>query len=321
MNEHISIFNKNIAIPIIALILIFIFDTFTPRGHLDWIFYIILLLYISIRVNKNQIVIVGVISIVFLFLGFILSPDGIDFKFALYNRFVGSLILLIIIWVSMRLKKDNEEIMNALHEKEVLIKETHHRIKNNLQLVTSLLNLQANQTENEEVKSHLNDSKNRIKSIALIHEKLYNSISQSNVNLKDYITDLMEALIKTYNSNLIKIDLKMDIDDSEMDSRTAIILGLIVNELCTNSLKYAFLNRNSGMIFLSVKADNEIGKKLIYRDNGVGLPANFNFSKTKSLGMQLISSFIEQIGGTIKINNENGLEYFLTFPSKAEEEN
>ena len=321
MEEKNLILNKNIFIAIIALVVIFIFDTFTPRGHLDWVFYIILLLYLSIRINKTQIMFVGIASIIFLFLGFFLSPEGIDFKFALYNRFVGSVILSIIIWVSMRLKRDNEKILESLKEKEVLIKETHHRIKNNLQLISSLLNLQASQTDDEQVYSHLNESKNRIKSISLIHEKLYNSKSLSDVNLKEYITDLLEELVKTYNSGSTKIELKAEIDNLDIDSKTAINIGLIVNELCTNSLKYAFINKKSGIISLSFKAVNGKSAKLIYKDNGIGLPKDFNFSNAKTLGMQLLKSFIEQIDGTIKINREDGLEYIFTLPKNIEQGN
>lgn len=321
MEENNLILNKNIFIAIIALVVIFIFDTFTPKGHLDWVFYIILLLYLSIRINKAQIMFVGIASIIFLFLGFFLSPEGIDFNFALYNRFVGSVILAIIIWVSMRLKRDNEKILESLKEKEVLIKETHHRIKNNLQLISSLLNLQASQTDNEQVYSHLNESKNRIKSISLIHEKLYNSKSLSDVNLKEYITDLLEELVKTYNSGSTKIELKAEIDNLDIDSKTAINIGLIVNELCTNSLKYAFINKKIGIISLSFKAVNGKSAKLIYKDNGIGLPKDFNFSNAKTLGMQLLKSFIEQIDGTIKINREDGLEYIFTLPKNIEQGN
>ena len=320
MKENNSILNKNIFIAIIAVIVIFIFDTFTPRGHLDWVFYIILLLYLSIRINKNQIVIVGIASIIFLFLGFFLSPEGIDFNFALYNRFVGAIILSIIIWVAIRLKKDNERILESLKEKDVLIKETHHRIKNNLQLVSSLLNLQSMQTDNEQIHFHLNESKNRIKSISLIHEKLYKSKSLSYVNMKDYITDLLEELIKTYKSNSVNIELKIDINNFEMDSKTAINLGLIVNELCTNSLKYAFVNRASGVISLNLKNEKEGTAKLLYGDNGVGIPKNFDFTTTTTLGMQLLKSFVSQIDGKMEINQNDGLEYVITIPRKVENE-
>ena len=321
MEEKNIVLNKNIFVAIVSVIIIFIFDTFTPKGHLDWVFYIILLLYLSIRINKKQIIIVGIASIIFLFLGFFLSPEGIDFNFALYNRFVGSAILSIIIWVSMRLKSDNEKISEALKEREVLIKETHHRIKNNLQLVISLLNLQTMQTDDEQIHFHLNESKNRIKSISLIHEKLHESKSLSDVNMKDYITDLIEELVKTYNTYSVNIELKVDIENFELDSKTAINLGLIVNELCTNSLKYAFINRSIGIISLSLKTLDETNTKLVYCDNGVGLPKDFDLSQTNTLGMQLLKSFVGQINGTMKMNKNDGLEYVFIFPLKVEDEN
>ncbi len=320
MNDNSSIFNRSLFLAIIALIVIFIFDTFTPKGHLDWVFYIILLLYLSVRINKKQILIVGVFSIVFLFLGFFLSPEGIDYNFALYNRFVGTAVLSIIIWVAMRLKSDNEKILEALKEKEVLIKETHHRIKNNLQLVTSLLNLQAFQTDDEQIHFHLNESKNRIKSISLIHEKLHSSKSLSDINIKEYITELIQELVKTYNTYSVGIELKLDIENIEINSKTAINIGLIVNELCTNSLKYAFIKRSSGIISLTLKDERGVITKLVYSDDGVGLPKNFNIDKTNTLGMQLLKSFVKQLNGRMKINQQNGLEYVFTFPRNFEDE-
>ena len=256
MKDKNSILNKNIFLAISALIVIFIFDTFTPRGHLDWVLYIILLLYLSIRINKTQIIIIGVASIVFLFLGFFLSPEGIKYSFALYNRFVGVVVLSIIIWVAMRLKSDNEKILETLKEKETLIKETHHRIKNNLQLIISLLNLQTLQTDDKQIHFHLNESKNRIKSISLIHEKLHSSKSLSDVNIKEYLTELIQELVKTYNTYSVKIDLNLEIESLEINSKTAISIGLIVNELCTNSLKYAFINRTDGIISLCLNLEN-----------------------------------------------------------------
>ena len=320
MKDKNSILNKNIFLAILSVIVIFIFDTFTPRGHLDWVFYIILLLYLSIRINKKQIVIVGIASIVFLFLGFFLSPEGIDYKFALYNRFVGTAVLSIIIWVAMRLKSDNEKILEALNEKETLIKETHHRIKNNLQLVISLLNLQTMQTDDEQIHFHLNESKNRIKSISLIHEKLYSSKSLSDVNIKEYITELIQELVKTYNTYSVNIELKLDIDALEINTKTAINIGLIVNEICTNSLKYAFVNRTNGVISLNLKDEKGKITKLVYSDDGVGLPKNYDFSQTNTLGMQLLKSFVGQINGTMKINQHDGLEYIFNFPQKVDDD-
>ena len=318
MKDKNSILNKNIFLAISALIVIFIFDTFTPRGHLDWVLYIILLLYLSIRINKTQIIIIGVASIVFLFLGFFLSPEGIKYSFALYNRFVGVVVLSIIIWVAMRLKSDNEKILETLKEKETLIKETHHRIKNNLQLIISLLNLQTLQTDDKQIHFHLNESKNRIKSISLIHEKLHSSKSLSDVNIKEYLTELIQELVKTYNTYSVKIDLNLEIESLEINSKTAISIGLIVNELCTNSLKYAFVNRTDGIISLCLKNEKRELRKLVYSDNGVGLPKDFDFSQTNTLGMQLLRSFVGQINGRMKINQQNGLEYVFTFPGNTE---
>jgi len=211
-----------------------------------------------------------------------------------------------------------EKIVNSLKEKEILIKEIHHRVKNNLQIIYSLLNLQSNISQNPESISVINNAKNRVRSMVLIHEKLYQSENIANINFTEYITELVNNLINSYQHNDKKINVKFDIKNNvHIDIDEAIPCGLIINEIVTNSLKYAFVNRKEGTIYIKFDfkemKSGKIKYNLIIRDNGIGLPENIDTSK--SLGMQLISSLSEQLQGEYKFNNikSGGVEFSLRF--------
>lgn len=201
-------------------------------------------------------------------------------------------------------KKVEAEIQESLKVKEILLKEITHRVKNNLQIISSLITLQKGTINNEESIDLLNQTANRIHSMALIHETLYSSNEFNQVQFQDYIKSLISYIKKTFNTSNISIT--SDIDDFMLSIDAATSCGMIVMELITNSVKYAFPENNKGSICISMKPAIDNQFKLIVSDNGTGLPEDFNFKQTKSLGMQIINSLTEQLDGEIKLVKEKG---------------
>ncbi|KYC41064.1 hypothetical protein WA1_23390 [Scytonema hofmannii PCC 7110] len=209
-------------------------------------------------------------------------------------------------------KQAEEKIQRSLKEKEVLLKEIHHRVKNNLGIVSSLLQMQCRRTQDLQVTPILLDSQNRIASIALVHEKLYRSEDLTNINFAQYIPDLVTHLFDSYNIRSSHIKLHFQVEDVGLDIESAIPCGLIVNELISNALKYAFPNKQTGEIIVKLYED-EHHLILIVRDNGVGLPVEFDKKKTKTLGINLIQGLVKQLRGSIEINSQQGTEFKITF--------
>lgn len=213
--------------------------------------------------------------------------------------------------ISIR-KKAESVIHSSLKEKEILLKEIHHRVKNNLQIISSLLNLQSNYIKDSSAYEMFKDSQNRIKTMAHIHEKLYQSQDLSSINFSEYINDLIYSLFKIYKSSS-DIELNMDLCEVILNIDVAIPCGLIINEIISNSLKYAFTNSKKGCINIQLMFNNkEI--TLILNDNGKGLPEDIDFENSSTLGLQLISMLCEQINAKIKLNRENGTEFIISIP-------
>jgi hypothetical protein len=213
-------------------------------------------------------------------------------------------------YVSNRKKKEklNEQnliIEKSLQEKEVLLREIHHRVKNNLQIVSSLLSLQSNYIKDETALSAVLDGKNRVESMGLIHQNLYQEANLAVVDIQSYIANLCDNLFASYNIVSDKIILKKEIETVNLDVDTVIPIGLILNELITNCLKYAFVNNGEGTITISLKEENNVLKLSVY-DNGVGLPENFDVKNKKSFGYRMIYAFLQKLKGTINIYTENG---------------
>ncbi|WP_243147618.1 response regulator, partial [Scytonema sp. UIC 10036] len=211
----------------------------------------------------------------------------------------------------LTLRRFSEHIEASLREKEVLLKEIHHRVKNNLGIVSSLLQMQCRRTQDSQATAILLDSQNRIASIALVHEKLYRSQDLANINFAQYIPDLVTHLFDSYNMKSSHIKLHFQVEDTSLDIETAIPCGLIVNELVSNALKYAFPNNQAGEIIMKLY-EHEHQLTLIVRDNGVGLPVDFDKKKTKTLGIKLIQGLVKQLRGSIEINSEQGTEFKIT---------
>ncbi len=199
--------------------------------------------------------------------------------------------------------KQNEIISHALKEKDTLLREIHHRVKNNLQLVSSLLTLQSRHVDDPKALEALNSGKARVKSMALIHQNLYNKENLTGINIKNYLEKLCTELINTYHIDEEKIKLTTSIQDIDLDIDTIVPLGLIINELITNAIKYAFPGGASGEINIKLEEIND-ELRLSISDNGVGLPKDYG--KKNSFGYKLITTLNDQLDGKMEQLSDNG---------------
>lgn len=208
-------------------------------------------------------------------------------------------------------KKASIEIEESLREKEVLLKEIHHRVKNNLQVISSILNLQSSFVEDEQTLEILQESRSRIRSMAIIHENLYRTEDFASIKFSNYLDNLANSLISSYRINQ-KIELITDFDDVDLILDQAIPCGLLVNELITNSLKYAWKEGEEGTIRISFKQKENLAL-LEISDDGVGLPVDFEEMKSDTLGLQLVITLVEQLDGQINADISNGTKYLIKF--------
>jgi PAS domain S-box-containing protein len=205
-----------------------------------------------------------------------------------------------------------KKIKESLEEKKMLLKEIHHRVKNNLMIISSLLNLQSSYIKDKESQDIFKESQNRARSMALIHERLYQSTDLKRIDFGDYIQSLSKDLFNTYISNSSLIALKINVENIFLDINTAIPLGLIVNELLTNSLKHAFPNGRKGEINVEFhKKGNQY--EFAVKDNGIGFPKDTDYKKTDSLGLQIVTNLTNQIDGKIELNRKHGTEFKINF--------
>jgi two-component sensor histidine kinase len=211
-------------------------------------------------------------------------------------------------------KQTEEKIKTALKEKEILLNEVHHRVKNNMQIISSLLRLQSSQIKNEELKAVFSTSQNRIRTMALIHEILYMEQDFSRLSFGGYIKKLISYLFRAYNVNPNRIQLKTKLADDSLYLEKAIPCGLIINELVTNCILHACPEEGKGTISVSFKEKNGDNLELIVRDNGKGLPKSVNFKDTETLGLQLVNDLVKQIYGTIDLEKGKGTAVRIEFP-------
>ena len=208
-------------------------------------------------------------------------------------------------------KKNEEKIEKTLKEKDIMLKEIYHRVKNNLQIICSLLDLQTQNSTNNKVKSVFNESKNRIKTMALIHETLYHSENLTSININDYVNKLMSHLFISFGINSDKIAYNIYANNISMEISMAIYCGLIINELVSNSLKYAFINKDKGKISVIFELDKNI-IKLIISDNGTGIPKEIKMDKVNTLGLTLVNTLVKhQLDGSIRILRKNGTKFTI----------
>lgn len=210
-------------------------------------------------------------------------------------------------------------LREALHEKETLLKEIHHRVKNNLQIIQSMLNLQVASISDPQVVQLFRESQSRIFSMALIHEKLYQSKQLAKIDLAEYIKSLAANLFLSYGVTESKVKLVVDVDDVNLDAGAVVPCALIINELVSNSLKYAFIGSDrfeNGMaqIVISLQRDRGGKLRLTVEDNGVGLPEGFTVNTSQSLGLKLVSVLTRQLKGTLQVvSNASGTKFIIVF--------
>jgi PAS domain S-box-containing protein len=209
-------------------------------------------------------------------------------------------------------KRAEEKVKQSLEEKEVLLREIHHRVKNNLQVISSLLNLQSAYVEDCQYKEMFKESQNRVKSMSLIHEKLYQSENLANIDFEEYVRALTNGLIRSYGINTDKVSLEVEVGHVSLGIDTAIPCGLVINELVSNSLKHAFPG-GKGEILVSLHTNNGT-TELTVKDNGVGIPEDISLRRTESLGLRLVSILVEdQMKGNIDLIRTEGTEFRITF--------
>lgn len=210
-----------------------------------------------------------------------------------------------------------EKIRTSLREKEALLKEIHHRVKNNLQVVSSLLGLQSRVVNDEQTRKMFQESQNRIHSMALLHEGLYQSNSLSRVDFPEYIRQLASHLFHSYGVAAGRINLRTDLDALYLNMDAAVPCGLIINELVSNSLKYAFPEGREGEIRIELREHMEGMARLVVADNGVGLKSDIDWVTARSLGLRLVRTLADQLEAKIEIDSRSGTEVRLTFAAAA----
>jgi len=216
-------------------------------------------------------------------------------------------------------KLAEEKILASLAEKETLLKEVHHRVKNNMQVISSLLRLQEGRVKDKDAAALLKDSQNRIQSMALVYNKLYQSENLASVNMTDYIKELSAGLVKSYAVSPARVAVNVAQSNVFLNVDSAIPCGMIINELVTNSLKYAFPDNRKGRITISL-TEEEQGLQLTVGDDGVGIPADVSLANNSTLGIKLVSNLVrDQLGGTIELDRGHGTAYRINFPRNKEE--
>ena len=213
-------------------------------------------------------------------------------------------------------KNATDRLKSSLNEKKILIKEIHHRVKNNMQIITSLLNLQIQHLDGEEIVAAtvLKESQNRVRSMAMIHEKLYLSKDFTHIRFEDYIKRLLSDLLYSYNTNLDQVKLVVDVEDVNLNMETAVPCGLIISELISNSLKYAFPEEKKGQIKVSLQQVPQDPRFILtVADDGVGLPPDLDLKNITTLGLELVYNLTQQIDGEIELDCSQGTKFKIRF--------
>jgi two-component sensor histidine kinase/Tfp pilus assembly protein PilF len=225
--------------------------------------------------------------------------------------FILTSIILLIFYNKFQIKK------KANAEKELLLREIHHRVKNNLQIILSILNIQGRKMKDDSMAGFIRESESRIQTMAIIHEKLYQSDNLAQISFKEYISELIDFIYTVYNVDKEKINCTISETDVRLDINMAVPLGLIINELVCNSLKHAFLENESGTILIQLTTTERKTYELIIRDSGKGFPANFDTKKTSTLGLKLIQTLVRQMGGNLTLTNDAGTMALIHFKEAA----
>ncbi|MCX6564971.1 MAG: PAS domain S-box protein [Candidatus Aminicenantes bacterium] len=209
--------------------------------------------------------------------------------------------------------KGEESIQASLREKEVMLREIHHRVKNNMQVISSLFNLQAGKTANPECREILKEGQTRLRAMSLVHEKLYQSSNLSKIDLAVYIQSLADHLFNVYLTDSNRIRLETDFEEVPLNINSAVPCGLILNELISNSLKHAFPEGRKGLIRIGLKRGSDDTIIIRVADDGIGFPKDLDFRRSESLGLQITNLLVGQLEGTIELDRTNGTAFIVTF--------
>jgi len=212
-------------------------------------------------------------------------------------------------------KEVEAEIISSLHEKEALLREIHHRVKNNLQVISSLLALQSDSADDPLAKPLFEESRDRVKSMALVHEKLYQSPNLSRIDFGEYVRDLVSYLLRSYGA-LGRIEAHVQIESVMLQLDAAINCGLIINELVSNALKHAFPENKAGSIRIHIRRDEQ-GIALFVEDDGIGFPPGVDFQHTKTMGLRLVVRLVRQLNATIRLDGRMGTVFRIDLPGSA----
>jgi len=213
-------------------------------------------------------------------------------------------------------RKAEEQLRASLKEKETLLKEMYHRVKNNMQLISSLLHLQSRASSEPGLREALTTAQGRIKSMALVHEKLYHSQSLTQIDFGEYLNDMIKLLSRSYGKRNIRC--RVEAEKISFSIETAIPLGIIINELITNSMKYAFPDDREGELLFIMARESDGAVRMTVKDDGVGIPGSLDFRSPSSLGLQLVNDLVCQIGGDIELDRSAGTEFTVRFTPPAD---
>ena len=210
-------------------------------------------------------------------------------------------------------KQTEDELRKSEERNRTLVKESHHRVKNNLQVISSLLNLQAQNIADETLLAVLQDSSNRVQSMSLIHERLYQSEDLTQIDLADYIRTLSEELVRSYHVATDALSFEFQFEEVMLGIDAAVSCGLIVNELVTNAFQHAFAAGQKGTIGIGLQTNQEDQITLTVWDDGRGIPPEMDFFQTESLGLKLVMTLVKQLNGKIDINRKDGTKFEVVF--------
>jgi len=213
-------------------------------------------------------------------------------------------------------RRMEEALRQSLQDKDMLIKEIHHRVKNNLMVIQSLLRLQLKDIDDEQSKAFFVEAQDRVRAMSMIHERLYRSEDLSSVDSSEYIKSLVNSLLDNYSTSSGTLRHRYDIEDTTLDVDTVIPIGLIINELVSNALKHAFPGGGDGELCISLKKAGEAEYELIVKDSGAGLPEDFNLEDAQTLGLSIVRSLVGQINGSIEIVRGKGAEFRIAFADR-----
>ena len=251
----------------------------------------------------------GLSSIVIAVMGILMTPDPMPNVPAVLSFF----LLALASWISARnLLQAQKNVQKDLEEKTILLKEIHHRVKNSLQIVASLLNLQSRKIKDDRVLDLFYQSRDRVKMMASVYEELYQSESFARINFKEYLKDVMDYMYQTSDIK-DRVALDLNVEDVEIGLNNAIPVALILNELLTNSIKHAFPNNREGKIEICFKKTENGTFQLIYRDSGIGLPKHIDFEKAETLGLHLIKNLAHQIEGQARLEQNEWTAFKIKF--------